>query len=377
MKRKTRIGIVLCISVVFFLAEVTVGVRNRSLALIADAYHYLNDIVAYAVAFIATHLHEKGRLDKKFTFSFLRAEIVGAFFNGVFLLGLALSIFVRSLERFVSLTEVESPFEVLVVGGVGFCLNVVCFFICHEHGGHKHDSAAKPAIDGKSNDQPRDGIQTNLPDDDTKPSPVVHTGTMNLLGALVHLFGDAINNIAVIISASVIWKLRSPIRFYADPTVSLFISLVIFGSAIPLTWKAALMLLETTPSSIDLERIKDEILETADDISLHDLHAWHLSETVLSASLHVCVPPGTSLENWEKIKQNVERCFTTKGVHHVTTSVEIHRDLAIDGSKEEILAGLYCTASQNVFGCAPPMAPELRYRGHNKSVGNDSGNVSM
>ena len=42
-------------------------------------------------------------------------------------------------------------------------------------------------------------------------------------------------DIAVILSAAIIWKLQSPYRFYADPAVSLFISLVIFGSAVPIS----------------------------------------------------------------------------------------------------------------------------------------------
>lgn len=83
------------------------------------------------------------------------------------------------------------------------------------------------------------------------PSPVPHHN-MNLLGVLIHLIGDAINSwmpfsyllesisqlcvdVAVIISAIIIWKVQSPHRFYVDPAVSLAISLIIFGSAIPMS----------------------------------------------------------------------------------------------------------------------------------------------
>lgn len=74
---------------------------------------------------------------------------------------------------------------------------------------------------------------------------------MNIVGVLIHIFGDAVNSqfnsptadlclttyidIAVIISAVIIWKLHSPYRFYADPAVSLAISLIIFASAIPMS----------------------------------------------------------------------------------------------------------------------------------------------
>lgn len=54
------------------------------------------------------------------------------------------------------------------------------------------------------------------------------------MGALLHLVGDAINNIGVMIAAAIMWKADSPKRFYADPTASLIISLMIFFSALPL-----------------------------------------------------------------------------------------------------------------------------------------------
>lgn len=55
-----------------------------------------------------------------------------------------------------------------------------------------------------------------------------------MMGVLVHVIGDALNNIGVIIAAAVIWKAKYEARFYADPGVSLGIAIMIFASAIPL-----------------------------------------------------------------------------------------------------------------------------------------------
>lgn len=57
---------------------------------------------------------------------------------------------------------------------------------------------------------------------------------LGLLGVLVHVIGDAINNVGVIISALVIWLASYPGRFYADPAVSTGIAFMILASAIPL-----------------------------------------------------------------------------------------------------------------------------------------------
>jgi len=55
-----------------------------------------------------------------------------------------------------------------------------------------------------------------------------------MMGVLLHVIGDAANNVGVIIAAAVIWKAKYPARFYADPAVSMAIALMILFSAIPL-----------------------------------------------------------------------------------------------------------------------------------------------
>lgn len=56
-------------------------------------------------------------------------------------------------------------------------------------------------------------------------------------GVLLHVLGDAANNIGVIIAAAVIWGTTYSVRFYADPAVSLAISVMIFFSSWPLGMK--------------------------------------------------------------------------------------------------------------------------------------------
>lgn len=55
-----------------------------------------------------------------------------------------------------------------------------------------------------------------------------------MLGVLIHVLGDAANNIGVIISGLVIWLTNYGGRFYADPAVSMAISLVILVTSVPL-----------------------------------------------------------------------------------------------------------------------------------------------
>ena len=64
--------------------------------------------------------------------------------------------------------------------------------------------------------------------------PKVPGHDLGIMGVLVHVIGDAINNVGVIIAALVIWLAKYDGRFYADPGVSMGIALLILASAIPL-----------------------------------------------------------------------------------------------------------------------------------------------
>ncbi|KAJ7457871.1 hypothetical protein FB451DRAFT_1406727 [Mycena latifolia] len=119
---------------------------------------------------------------------------------------------------------------------------------------------------------------------------------LGLVAVLVHLLGDAINNVGVIVAEIFIWKLRSPSRFYADPAVSLGISLIIFASAILmsvfslchappvainkyLSDQAGRILLEAAPVELDLDKVKEDLLALPDVLAVHNLHVWILSQS--------------------------------------------------------------------------------------------------
>ncbi|KAH8813445.1 CDF zinc transporter [Flagelloscypha sp. PMI_526] len=323
MKATTRLGVVLAISIAFF-----IGFRTKSLALIADAFHYLNCIVdqavlAYrdnysAIAFVASYT-------SRYTYAFSRAELVGAFFNGVFLLALGLSICLQAIERFVHIQVIDQPMLVLIVGSVGLFLNIVCALFVHEHH-HDHDVPSRPSLvdlaDVSSVDHHKEHNHTKAA---VNPETIGHShANLGMLGVLIHLLGDAVNNVGVIISAVIIWTVDSPARFYADPAASLLIGIIIFAGAIPLSKKCGHILLEAAPTHIDMKGVKADLLSHPEVESIHDLHVWHLSQSVILASLHVCVSERvTSLTQWAETEERLQQCFAGYGVNHVTISPEL------------------------------------------------------
>jgi zinc transporter 1 len=82
---------------------------------------------------------------------------------------------------------------------------------------------------------------------------------LGMMGVFIHVLGDAINNIGVIIAAVIVWKAKGEGRYYADPAVGVFISIMILLSAIPLVKNSGTILLQTAPKGINLEDIKHDM----------------------------------------------------------------------------------------------------------------------
>lgn len=97
-----------------------------------------------------------------------------------------------------------------------------------------------------------------------------------MLGALLHVLGDALNNAGVMVAAAVIWFASSPSRFYADPAVGLGISLMILLSAVPLVKHSGEILLQSAPPGVSLGDIKHDLEKIPGIVAVHELRTSSL-----------------------------------------------------------------------------------------------------
>ncbi|KAJ7913987.1 cation efflux protein [Mycena leptocephala] len=131
MSRSSRIKVLLAIDVVFFFVEIISGYAVGSLALVADSFHMLNDVMSLIVALYAIKLTSQSATDSRYSYGWHRAEILAALVNGVFLLALCFSISLEALERFFSTPEISNPKLVIIVGCFGLASNLVGLFLFH------------------------------------------------------------------------------------------------------------------------------------------------------------------------------------------------------------------------------------------------------
>ncbi|EUC49635.1 hypothetical protein COCMIDRAFT_84041 [Bipolaris oryzae ATCC 44560] len=317
--RKTRLRAVIAISFCFFLAEISVGFYTRSLALVADAFHYLNDLIGFIIALVAVQVSERKTSPADLSFGWARAQLLGAFFNGAFLLALALSIALQSIERFITIEHVDNPKLILIVGCIGLFLNIISVLFLHEHDhGHGHSHGH-----GNSSDREvRLSTPTHANHLHLAMQPKKHGMDLGIFAVLLHVIGDAINNIGVIISAVIIWFVKSPNRFYADPAVSMWIAIMIFLSALPLTKRSGKILLQSAPLGVKIEDVKHDLEAIPGVLGVHELHVWRLDQKKAIASAHVRVSDPDIASFMEKAKIFSE-CLHAYGIHSATLQPEL------------------------------------------------------
>lgn len=127
--KTARLVSMLSVTSSFFLVELIVGYKCHSMALVADSFHMLSDVLALLVAFLSVRISK--RTSSKNTFGWARAEVLGALVNSVFLMALCFSIFVEAIDRFHEPTTVDDPKLVLIVGCVGLAVNLFGLLIFH------------------------------------------------------------------------------------------------------------------------------------------------------------------------------------------------------------------------------------------------------
>ncbi|KAK2771124.1 cation diffusion facilitator family transporter [Colletotrichum kahawae] len=334
--KKQRLVATIAISASFFVAELAVGFQTKSLALVADAFHYLTDLIGFLAALIAVIVSEREKAPQSLPFGWKRAEVLGAFFNGVFLLALGLSILLQAAERFAHLEHVENPVLILIMGCIGLGLNMVVMSFLHETHHHGHNTDHTQTIDVEKQTSTIDTTtattattattttttttSSSSPDSGpaaTNPHPHHHTDRdLGMLGVLIHVIGDAINNAGVIVAAVVIWKGTGEGRFYADPGVGLFIAVTIMLSAWPLCKRAGYILLESAPPGLDLERVRTEAVQVSGVQGLERLRVWRVGQGAAVATAQVQVD-NDSVCDFERRSESIAAYLKLHGIEAI------------------------------------------------------------
>lgn len=276
-KEKRSLLWTLAVTASIMVLEAVGGWLSGSLALQADAGHMLTDSSSLLLSFLAISFASRPA-DLRRTFGFYRAEILAALVNGAALVVVAALIFWEGIQRLRSPEEIRVG-TMLGVAAIGLVANVVGIVLLRER---SH-------------------------------------GSLNVRGAYLHVVGDALSSVGVVVAGLVIWATG---WVYADAIVSLAIALVIVWGAVALIREATDVLLEAVPSHLDLAEVL-HAMERTDGVSrVHDLHVWTISSGMYALSAHVVVDSCDLGRNDEILRDLRETLSSRFGLEHVTLQIE-------------------------------------------------------
>jgi len=320
-----------------------VGYITNSMALVADSFHMLSDVLALVIAFLSVRVSRTGMTFQfgrnKNTFGWARAEVLGALVNSVFLLALCFSIFVEAIKRLYHPEELHDVVLILGVGIAGLVINLVGLLLLREHGhghshglsgghGHSHGPAPRSPLrtgDPDGGDEALTGGQAMLPTVvTTSPTangtaPRAASGNMNMRGVFLHVLSDALGSVIVIISALIVWLTDWQYQAYVDPVLSMALVLLISCSTWPLLRESALILLQTVPTHIQVEGIQERLLAVDGVLAVHEFHVWQLAGERIIASAHIRC---RNLQDYMVLAEEVKKMFHEEGIHSTTIQPE-------------------------------------------------------
>jgi zinc transporter 1 len=114
-----------------------------------------------------------------------------------------------------------------------------------------------------------------------------HKKDLNLHGVFLHILGDFLGSVGVVVSTICVLSFDNKWTIYIDPLMSLFITAIIVYSSLPLVKSASYILLQGAPESICVDALKRDILTIPRVLDVHELHVWQLSDTQSIASVHI------------------------------------------------------------------------------------------
>jgi cobalt-zinc-cadmium efflux system protein len=257
-------------------AEVFGGFLGHSVALLNDAVHNLSDVPALGISWLAMRWAQRPA-DSEKTFGYHRSGTLAAFTNAVLLVLLSLWLGYESIERLRSPVQVVESWMIwtsiaalLVNGGITLAL-----------------------VRGHSD--------------------------LNLRSILVHNFGDALSNIAIIVGAVIIQYTHST---WIDPLLGLAIGLLVLYSSIGILRESSHILLEGRPKCAEVEDVARAILTIENVYEVHDIHIWSLGGSHNALSCHARIPD-MHMDQCEKILTAIRKKLAEEfQIEHSTVQLE-------------------------------------------------------
>ncbi|KAJ8562240.1 hypothetical protein K7X08_011531 [Anisodus acutangulus] len=350
--RKLCIAVVLCI--IFMSVEIVGGIKANSLAILTDAAHLLSDVAAFAISLFS--LWASGwEANPRQSYGFFRIEILGALVSIQMIWLLAGILVYEAIARLIHDKGEVQGFLMFVVSAFGLVVNLLmALLLGHDHGhshGHGHEHGHEEHAHGHAdhehghdehthihgisvsrhhhhNEGPSSRDQHIHADDVDYTVPLLKNScegekkkkqrNINVQGAYLHVLGDSVQSIGVMIGGAVIWY--KPEWKIIDLICTLIFSVIVLGTTIRMIRSILEVLMESTPREIDATSLEKGLCEMEEVVAIHELHIWAITVGKVLLACHVKTKPDADADMvLEKVVDYIRREYN---ISHVTIQIE-------------------------------------------------------
>jgi cobalt-zinc-cadmium efflux system protein len=277
----SRLLIATMLNLFISVAEIIGGLLSNSLSLMSDAFHNLSDGLAIFIAWIANKISSRPSNLKR-TFGYKRIEIMAAMLNAGVLLVISVWLFYEATWRLFNPEPIKSGL-MIIVAIIGLLANFVAVVILR--------------ADSKKN--------------------------INVKAAYLHLFGDTLSSIAVIIGGILIYFFDI---YWIDPVITMLIGLYLLKETWGILKQANSILMQGVPAGLNLEIIRKDLEQIGEIANIHHVHLWNLDDHAIHFECHVELKEDFHLSETRQVQSKIESLLEEKyEIGHVTVQFEYQR----------------------------------------------------
>ncbi|KAF0699148.1 Aste57867_10269 [Aphanomyces stellatus] len=362
------------VALLLMLAEFVGGYLAGSLSIMSDAAHMLTDVLSFVVSLLALHLSQWPRT-AAMPYGFKRAEVLGAMTSILFLwivTGILVKEAIVRLYNIAHDQDTADPVDgktMFIIAAIALLVNILLMKILghgHSHGhshshSHDHSHDHDPAV---FDDDAAPDVTTTPTATAFKSLPDVPTTiprrNLNVDAAYIHVLGDLLQNIGVLVAGAVIWA--RPSWHIIDPILTLVFGLIVAWTTVGICKTSLAILMEGTPVEVDTAAIEAMLQALPYVQEVHDLRVWSIASDCFALSVHV-VPYNSKVDSsngghfhettvlcygvvLRRVEKEIQRHYAT--IKYTTIQVEDNDYVCADDSFPSS-----STTSENRHGTTP------------------------
>ena len=283
MKTEKNILIAFLLNLLFSIIEFIGGLFTNSVAIISDSMHDMGDAMSIGISYFLERKSSK-KPDNKYTYGYVRYSVLGSIITTFILLGGSILVIYNAILRLFNPVAINYN-GMILFAVLGVIINFLAVYF-------------------------------------TKNGNSLNQKSVNL-----HMLEDILGWIIVLIGAII---MRFTDIKIIDPILSIVVALFIFINSLKNLKDIVDIFLEKAPANIDIEQIKQHLLEINGIIDIHHVHIRSIDGFNNYATMHIVVE-----KDYKQIKRKVKEELKEHGIAHTTIEFE-EKDEVCDSEKCEI-----------------------------------------